>query len=320
LSPQPESTVSDDDDAPEPTAPKPRQPEPETDQDDDNDDESDEDSSDDDDASTEDRTLTLEAIAAQLGVDVEDLYGLELATKIDGKEGKATLRDLQKSYQLQKHINAKSEEASSLRKQAEEYRAQAEQELMSEKKRAIDLVRSHLMGEYTQVNWDDLKQHDPDRYAQKWIEFQQKEKEFNRQIEDYNERLTQQQQAQQAQMQEYLSQQTQKLYDLAPEWADESVKKSEQAAIKSYLQNYGFTEQEMGIYDARLIAILRDAMRFNQLKSQKPAITKKANEAQKVVKSGTKRAAPAKGQEKAQAFFKSRSLQDAASLLAEMDI
>jgi hypothetical protein len=39
-----------------------------------------------------------------------------------------------------------------------------------------------------------------------------------------------------------------------------------------------------------------------------------------VIKSGTKRSAPAKGQEKAAQFFKSRSLQDAASLLAEMDI
>lgn len=320
LKPPPESDDDMDtgpvaEDAPEPED----EPEPEEAEVDEDDEPSDDDS-DDDVVSAEDRTLTLEAIAAQLEVDVDDLYNLELATKIDGKEGKATLRDLQKSYQLQKHINAKSEEASTLKKQAEEFRTKAEQELMAEKKRAIDLVREHLMGEYTQVDWDNLKQDDPDRYAQKWIEFQQKERDFNRQIEDYNQRLTAQQQEQQAQVQQYLSQQQQKLYEIVPQWSDETVKKQEQEQIRSYLKDHGFADEEMGIYDARYVAILRDAAKFRELQKSKPSVTKKANQAGRVVKPGPRRPAPKKSQEKVDAFMKSRDLRSAADLLASMDI
>jgi hypothetical protein len=269
------------------------------------------------DETTEDQALTLETIAERLGVNVEDLYNVQLTTKIDGSEGMATLKELQKSYQLAGHVNKKSMEVSTLQKELEATRAQQEQEVIAQKKQAIDLVRSHLMGEYTRIDWDTLKQDDPDRYAQKWIEFQQKEKEFNRQIEDYNQRLNQYQTEQQQQLQALIQEQAQKVYDFAPEWADETVKQREQKQIRSYLQEYGFTEAEMGIYDARHVAILRDAARYKALQKQKPSVSKRVAEAPRTVKSGTKQAPTGKSADKVNAFMKSRDLNSAASLLAD---
>jgi hypothetical protein len=50
---------------------------------------------------------SLTELADAAGLESERLMDLELPTKIDGKEGKARLRDLVKSYQLDGHINQK---------------------------------------------------------------------------------------------------------------------------------------------------------------------------------------------------------------------
>lgn len=133
----------------------------------------------------------------------------------------------------------------------------------------------------------------------------------------------QKQQAQQA-FQQQMQEQRSKAFEVMPELRDPTASaKFRQEATNLLTSQYGFSEQEVGsISDARILPLVRDAMKYRALQAKTPDTQQKAKAAPKMVPTG-KRAS--KGEAKSGALSDSRqrlrksgSIQDAASVFANL--
>lgn len=130
--------------------------------------------------------------------------------------------------------------------------------------------------------------------------------EYNRQQAIYGRRaselqgLVQAQQAHQAEakQRELLEQQhtivreQEALYEALPELRDEKARLAFKASTNDTIKHYGFTEQELdGVFDHRLMVMLKDLNEFHKLKASKPAVQRKAENAPPVRKPGNRASA-----------------------------
>ena len=142
----------------------------------------------------EDGALDLESLADRLGVEVDDLYGIEVATKIDGEEGRATLKDLQKSYQLAGHLNKRTQEIAEREKQMtaefESRLTAKEQELAG----FIEIAREQLTSDIGSIDWNELRENDPQEYSRQWIAHKEREEKLNEAIGGFRNRVAERQQ------------------------------------------------------------------------------------------------------------------------------
>ena len=78
-----------------------------------------------------------------------------------------------------------------------------------------------------------------------------------------------------------------KLAEAIPEYADPQKGEVTRRELREFGLKLGFSEQELsGVYDSRQVLTLWKAMQYDKLVSSKPGITKKVNEAPKVLKPG----------------------------------
>jgi hypothetical protein len=96
-----------------------------------------------------------------------------------------------------------------------------------------------------------------------------------------------QQREQAARMQEIVRQEADLALQKIPGWRDEKTRNAEKAKIAVYAQSIGFTTDELnGLYDHRPLLVLHKAMKYDELVQSKAGVTKKANEAPKMMKPG----------------------------------
>lgn len=97
-------------------------------------------------------------------------------------------------------------------------------------------------------------------------------------------------QALQAQQQrDTIATEYQRLLEVVPEWRDETKFKAAASKMQEAGTSYGLTAEEIaGVTDHRLIRILHDAARYQELQKGKPAVTKKVAQAPAVLKPGSK--------------------------------
>jgi hypothetical protein len=239
--------------------------------------------------------LSLQSLAESAGVDIDAIYGLELATRIDGEDGTATLKDLQKSYQLTGHLTRQQQEHQSKVTEWEANVATQSKQRDEATEALLSIARAELLGDFEKVNWDELSANDPELYSKTFIDYQRRQEEINVAIDKHNTGRAQAGEAQQAEFAEYVKVEHGKVMDVIPQWADEKVRTAEQKLIQADLADRGFSEQEIaGIYDSRQVGIVRDAMRWRELKSKQPAVAKKVKAAPQAVKSGVAPAKPSK--------------------------
>lgn len=229
--------------------------------------------------------LSAADVAALLGVDEDDILVDEngqpmFRTKIDGEVSQATLKDLVKSYQLERHVNKRSTELGEARKAFEMERQQAMQSIQAQLGQAATLAQSleaQLMGEFQKVDWDRLRQEDPGEYAARYQQFEQRQ----RQIQGAKQAAIQQAQAQAMQMQQLHNMRMQQvmqteaevLRNRIPEWRDQKVAKQERDELVSYLKDQGYSDQELGnIAFARYIETARKAMLYDKAKQTAPDV------------------------------------------------
>ena len=75
-----------------------------------------------------------------------------------------------------------------------------------------------------------------------------------------------------------------------PEWKDEVAATKEQAELVQEAKSRGLTDDELALVDNhRIILLLRDAMRYQQLQGKKPLVRKKAKGSPVVKPGATKR-------------------------------
>lgn len=234
---------------------------------------------------------TLNELAQALGWDIDRILDLEAATKVDGKDGTRSLRDLIKSHQLEQHLNSKlmtfADEKKAFETERQTHIQQSQHKLM-QMDAAIQVATRMLQGEFAGVDWQKLQDENPLEFNQRYVAFQQRQAQLN-QMADLIGRERQQAEAQAAEQRKaYLKEQSELLDSKLPEWTDKAHRAKDVAEMIPLVNEaYGVTEAEVkALADHRELLILRDAWQWQKLQRAKPAIVNKVKTAPKLLKPG----------------------------------
>jgi hypothetical protein len=209
--------------------------------------------------------------------------------KAAGEEREVTLDELIKSYQLGTDYTKKSQAVAEERKvvEAERQRIEEARYLRDQYAERLQVIEQMLNQQPETVSLDHLKETDPIGYAVAVAEQQQRDKQLA-QVQMERQRIAeQQQQERQEQLGQVIQAESRKLAEAIPEYADPQKGEVTRRELREFGLKLGFSDQELsGIYDSRQVLTLYKAMQYDKLQSSKPGITKRVNEAPKVVKSG----------------------------------
>ena len=209
--------------------------------------------------------------------------------KAAGEEREVTLDELIKSYQLGTDYTKKSQAVAEERKavEAERQRIEEAKYLRDQYAERLQVIEQMLNQQPEAENLDYLKENDPIGYAVKVAELSQREKQLA-QVQAERQRIAQQQeQERQEQLSSVIQAEARKLAEVIPDYADPKKGEAMRRELREFGLKVGFSDQELaGVYDSRAVVTLWKAMQYDKLQSSKPAITKKVNEAPKVMKSG----------------------------------
>ena len=209
--------------------------------------------------------------------------------KAAGEEREVTLDELIKSYQLGTDYTKKSQAVAEERKavEAERQRIEEAKYLRDQYAERLQVIEQMLNQQPETENLDYLKENDPIGYAVKVAELSQREKQLA-QVQAERQRIAEQQERErQEQLGSVIQAEARKLAEIIPEYADPQKGDALKRDLREFGLKVGFSEQELaGVYDSRAVLTLWKAMQYDKLQSSKPAITKKVNEAPKVMKSG----------------------------------
>ena len=190
---------------------------------------------------------------------------------IDGEATKVKMQDLVKSYQLEGHVNKKSMQLESDRREFETTRDQAYDHLTQKitvANNLIGAVEQQLMGELQGIDWDTLRATDQAEWAatrQYYTERVQWLEQLKTQTGSMQKGLTEEQQkAQQDKYNAFMQGEVQKMIQDNPAWKDQAVMAKEVGEVGKFLVGkYGFTPDEIANnMDARMMRMVRDAMQF----------------------------------------------------------
>lgn len=271
----------------------------------------------------------FEDLANDFGVEPEKLLNLKVKTKIDGEEGEARLADLIKSYQLEGHLNRRNmeivERQKAFEQEVQTHKAYLAQQIQTANQYTA-MLEHELAGEYSKVNWDELRTTDPAEFAAKRQEFADKQTRIQQTKVQLDRQLqTEIQQAQYQQnmsLQQFKAQQAQELLSKIPEWKDPAKYQSDAAELKTYLLSQGYAPEQIdNINRASDVTILRKAYLWDKLQGSKAQVTKKVVNAPKVIRPGASKDKAALDSDRRNAQLmrlrKSGRVEDAASIFLD---
>lgn len=142
-----------------------------------------------------------------------------------------------------------------------------------------------LMNEYNAVNWQELKDDDPNEFVVKRQEFNER----YQQIQNLKYHANQQYQKLQQEREEEIKQKAPKEYEALvnkiPAWTDTSVAEKEGQALTKYLMQGGYSSDELAkMYDHRAYVNAYKAMKYDELKAKAPEAKEKLKKVPKVLK------------------------------------
>jgi len=232
--------------------------------------------------------------------------------KIDGEEVEVPEDELLKGYSRTQDYTRKTQMLAEQRKAAE----QEFEAVRSERAQYAQLLGQLAAKLESQPQVDESLQYtDPIAYAQQLSQVMQYRQQ-KQAVEQEQQRLAQmQQQEQAAYMQKYLAEQQERLTMLIPDWVDADTAKAEKAKIRETAKQYGYSDDELAeLYDARAVALMRDAMKYRELVAKRQEVKPKADP---VVKSRPKSVQSDVTRAK-QRLAKTGSVQDAAAIFRNM--
>ncbi len=233
---------------------------------------------------------------SEYGGDVEEQEEVQeqprYKVKASGEEIEVTLDDLIKGYQREADYTKKTQTLAEQRKQVEAERQVIEQAKTQrdQYQERLAMIESALKTYAPQENLEALKETDPIGYAVKVAEQTQREKQLQA-VQLERARIAQQQQAEQSQsLNSHLAAEAQKLAEAIPEYADEQKSVQVKKDIREYAKKIGWSDEELAsVYDSRAVLTLYRAMQYEKLMGNKAGVTKKVNEAPKMLKPGVSR-------------------------------
>lgn len=244
-------------------------------------------------------SLSLEDISSLFGFDsnkfdLDEDGTLLVKTKIDGEEGRVTLQDIVKSYQLEGHLNKQNMEVQEVKKtlnqERESFKKESETKLQNLEDSLI-LATNQLNYDFQGIDWAALEQTDPNQFLLARQKFADRQNQLNHAYQTLQQERIMQRQV-------LLEKGKEALFNAIPEWKDAEVREKGKADMKKGLQHYGFNNEEITAVldngmdisglDHRIYLMVRDALSYRKLQDKKPEIEKKVAKAPKVVKGSTK--------------------------------
>ena len=221
-------------------------------------------------------------LAKRLEIDEMELSKLLTVKGRDDKD--VSLHDL-----LSEHRAPRPDKAQAERQLArlaeleagEQQRAQAMQALAQAAQGLAQRLKTQ------QPDWATLERANPQEYISqrlKWMDHLQQLEAADRQLQAEHQRQSAEQQRQ---LQAFRREQAEKMRAAVPEWSDLKVMETDLGKVAQFLLSRGVTQDEIaGLSDHRDWLIARDAMRWQELQDQKPALQKKLAALPKVIAPG----------------------------------
>jgi hypothetical protein len=195
--------------------------------------------------------------------------------KVDGKDTEVTLDELKRSYSGQAYIQKGMQEAAAVRKEAEALF----QTLQNERQQFFATLENiQQQGIIKAPQAPDLRmlESDPIGYMQEKAKYDVKVQEFQAQQRQISEQAERQRALQTQAMQVQLQEQAEKLKQAIPEFANPEKAAKLKTDLVQFASQYGLSAEEVAsTVDARLVQVLYDAYRFNQLRAAKDQAKKK---------------------------------------------
>ncbi|MCM0043417.1 MAG: hypothetical protein NBV65_02170, partial [Burkholderiaceae bacterium] len=210
--------------------------------------------------------------------------------KAAGEEREVTLDELIKSYQLGQDYTKKSQMVAEERKviEAEKTAVAEAKQLRDQYAQRLQMMEQVLSQQMPQEDLESLKDTDPIGYAVKVAEMSQREKQLQA-VQAERARIAEQQEADRiGQLQQVVSEESKKLAEAIPDLTDPDKGQAIKRDIREFGKKLGFSDAELAnVYDSRAVLTLYKAMQYDRLMASKPQVTKKVQEAPRVLKAGT---------------------------------
>lgn len=238
---------------------------------------------------------------------------------VDGAPKEVSLEELKRGYSGQEYVQKGMQEAAQARKQAEQVfnQLQAERQSVGQ---FLQQIRSGLTPPPVEPDKADFER-DPIAYMDAKLRYDEQKTQYDQQIEQMGQVAARQNAAEQQAMQVHLSREIEQLRAVEPEFRDqETATKLRERMTTEANSLYGYEPEEIAqIVDHRALRVLRDAMRYHELKRSSEGKREKAP-ARQAKPTGGRRAAnrdPGKARRRKQKeqLKKTGNLQDAVGLL-----
>lgn len=248
----------------------------------------------------------------------------KITFKVKGEDGKeevieATPDELASSYLRQKDYTKKTQALAEREDQAVKFFTQKHDEIRNQYLTQAEVARaavSQMAGLKSEAEMAQLANSDPAA----WVAENQRQRQVMAFLNQLDSQIQGEKQAAQVEASQRELQTKQKMYENAwNELSKDGIDKPKlQKIYTEASKSYGFTDEELGgVYDPRMVRVLRDAAAYRNLQAQKSVVAKKVQEAPRMP---NRQASPAQDRrEKAleQKFKSGRAkLNDLAAFLA----
>jgi hypothetical protein len=245
--------------------------------------------------------------------------------KAAGEEREVTFDELVDGYQKGLDYTKKSQSVAEQRKAVEAERIAIEQAKQARDaySQRLSLIEEFLSKQNQGEDLAALKETDPIGYAVKFAEKTEREQQLAM-VQAEKQRIAQQQTAErQAELQQVIAREAQRVAEVIPEYADPQKGTDVKKTIREFAKSIGYSDQELSqVYDSKAVQVLWMAAQFQKLQSQKPQVTKKLNEAPKMLRPGVaanqKNAADENVKKAHSQLRRSGKVSDAAALFERM--
>lgn len=193
----------------------------------------------------------------------------------NGETKKLTKEELRELAQKGFDYTQKTQQVSEAWKALEtEYRQMQEQkqlnDILLDKKAEIRAIDTQLE-QLNNVNWAELAASDPAVYTELDAQYKQLQRMKQEAEQGYQQAAAQYEQSQQQIVQQQVQKEMEKLVEKIPEWRDPAKFERAKAEIREGMKDYGFADDEIAqIMDHRALLVIKDALEYRKLKSQKP--------------------------------------------------
>ena len=226
---------------------------------------------------------TLQGLAEALDMQPEELAGhIKVPIKLDGASQEVTLAEAQNGYMRQADFTQKTQALAAEREKVSQQLQQAgqlAQQRLSELDAAIQAVEGLVDDGYTEEQLAELLEYNPGEY----VKLTERKKARQEKITEAKDKIQKERdealKVHGEQMMAYREQQQQQLLDKLPHLKDPQKLQVFEREARDYLISKGFPEEAVssyfnGVFDARQIDIMSDAMKYRAMQKGSKKLTK----------------------------------------------